>query len=221
MLETLSIVPSLKVEPWDVLNLFLPNIQCRAVFCGQYICNGTTRETNCLGHQPLPLHPLLVSCFWHIRMNARICRGYLGVFGPLIDDIAREYIAALKELHGGPEQQSLKIKGGEYHITIASKSELQGLRATGAIASDDLKSVLPLDALNADLQRPNMSPVIYGLGSNQQGVYWATGVWAAGQRFRSQLGLPPKEFHITLTSVDQHGINKVSAPYLILTVIHM
>ncbi|KAF8603156.1 ATP dependent DNA ligase [Ceratobasidium sp. AG-I] len=138
-------------------------------------------------------------------MNARICRGYLGVFGPLIDDIAREYIATLKELYGSPEQQPLKLKGGEYHITIASKPELQELRATGVISSDDLKTSLSLDVLNEDLQR-----------SNQQGVYWVTGVWAIGQRFRSQLGLPTKQFHITLTSIDKHGIDKVSASYLIL-----
>lgn len=149
-------------------------------------------------------------------MNARICRGYLGIFGPSVDDIAREYIATLKELRG-PEQQSLKLKGGEYHITIASKPELQELRAAGTISSDDLKSALPLDKLNDDLQRPSMSPIIYGLGSNQQGVYWATAAWAAGQRFRSQFGLPPKQFHVTLTSIDEHGIDKVSVGSFILS----
>ena len=154
-------------------------------------------------------------------MNARLCRGYLGVFGPPIDDIAREYIATLKELRGGSKQEPLKLKGGEYHITIASKPELQELRAADTISSDGLKTSLSLDVLNQDLQRPNMSPIIYGLGSNQQGVYWVTVVWAAGQRFRSQLGLPAKQFHITLTSIDKHGIDKVSASYLILIVIHI
>lgn len=149
-------------------------------------------------------------------MNTRICRGYLGVFGPSIDNIAREYITALKELRG-LEQQSLRLKDGEYHITIASKPELQELRAAGTITSDDLKTSLSLEGLNDDLQRPNTSPIIYGLGSNQQGVYWATGVWAAGQRFRSQLGLPPKQFHVTLTSIDEHGIDKVSVRPCILS----
>jgi hypothetical protein len=134
-------------------------------------------------------------------------RGYLGVFGPQIDEIARVYIGVLTEHYG---DQSLRLKHDEYHITIASKPELQRLRAAGTISSSSPNSIPGLTQLNNDLPRPSSSPIVYGLGTNRKGVYWVTVAWAAGQRFRSQLTLPPKQFHITLTSVDEHGVDKVS-----------
>jgi hypothetical protein len=140
-------------------------------------------------------------------MNARICRGYLGVFGPQVDALAREYTAILTELC---YEQSLRLKPGEFHITIASKPELQSLRTAGTLSSDDPKTLGGLNQLKDELQRPGSSPVAYGLGGSQQGVYWITVVWAGGQKFRSQLGLLPKQFHITLTSADKHGIDKAS-----------
>lgn len=146
-------------------------------------------------------------------MDARMCRGYLGIFGSQIDDIAKEYTKLLTE-HFGANGQNLQLKGGEYHITIASKPELQELRASGTLSnpSDDTKTVPGIAQLNGDLQRPSSCPIVYGLGTNRKGVYWVTVAWAVGQRFRSQLNLPPKHFHITLTSVDEHGIDKVSSP---------
>ncbi|KAG9090198.1 hypothetical protein FRC06_001181 [Ceratobasidium sp. 370] len=140
-------------------------------------------------------------------MNARMCRSYLGVFGSEIDALAQSHIATLTELR---HEHNLKLKQGEYHITIASKSELQSLRSTGALPSEDSKPFPGLAQLNDDLGRPSSSPIAFGLGSNQKGVYWVTIVWAAGQKFRSQMGLPVKQFHITLTSIDEHGIDKAS-----------
>ncbi|CAE6538863.1 unnamed protein product [Rhizoctonia solani] len=69
-------------------------------------------------------------------------------------------------------------------------------------------TVQQLDQLNTDLEKATTSPIIYGLGTNRNGVYWVTISWATGQRFRTQLGLTPKQFHITLTSVDEHDIDK-------------
>ncbi|KAG9086061.1 hypothetical protein FS749_003931, partial [Ceratobasidium sp. UAMH 11750] len=138
-------------------------------------------------------------------MNARMCRGYLGVFGSEIDTLARSHTVTLAGLC---HEDNLKLKQGEYHITIASKPELQSLRSTGALPSEDSKSLPGLAQLNDDLGRPSSSPIAFGVGSNRKGVYWITVAWAAGQKFRRQLGLPVKQFHITLTSIDEHGIDK-------------
>ncbi|KAF8679916.1 ATP dependent DNA ligase [Rhizoctonia solani] len=138
-------------------------------------------------------------------MNTRMCRGYLGVFGPKIDEIANEYTQSLIDQNGDTNPQ---LKRGEYHITVASKHELQALRSNGTLALGESNPIPKLDQLNSALEKTNTSPVIYGLGTNRKGVYWVTVVWALGQRFRAQLGLPPKQFHITLTSVDEHEIDK-------------
>lgn len=142
-----------------------------------------------------------------LSMKAQLRRGYLGVFGPEIDEIAREFTIMLTESYG---DQKLQLKHAEYHITIASKPELQALRTTGALSSDEPTTIPGLVQLNNDLQRQSSTPIVYGLGTNRKGAYWVTVAWAAGQRFRSQLTLSPKQFHITLTSVDEHGIDKVS-----------
>ncbi|KAG8688645.1 hypothetical protein FRC09_012806, partial [Ceratobasidium sp. 395] len=141
-------------------------------------------------------------------MDARMRRGYLGLFGSEIDSLAQNYIVALTELR---HEHNLKVKKGEFHITIASKPELQSLRNVGSLPSDDSNPLPGLAQLNDDLCRPSSSPVTFGIGSNQKGVYWVTVVWAGGQKFRTQLGLPVKHFHITLTTVDEHGIDKASA----------
>ncbi|KAL5640598.1 hypothetical protein ACGC1H_001169 [Rhizoctonia solani] len=137
-------------------------------------------------------------------MNTRICRGYLGVFGSRVDNIAKEYIQSLTEQY---RNQNPRLKRGEYHITVVARHELQALRSNGTLSSNT-NTIPRLDQLNADLEKATTSPIIYGLGTNRKGVYWATVSWATGQRFRTQLGLPPKQFHITLTSVDEHDIDK-------------
>ncbi|KAK0489153.1 ATP dependent DNA ligase [Armillaria novae-zelandiae] len=45
------------------------------------------------------------------------------------------------------------------------------------------------------------------IGGNK-GVYFVVIIWAAGQQLRKRLGLPPKDFHITLTRTDNHEIDK-------------
>ncbi|CAE7162005.1 unnamed protein product [Rhizoctonia solani] len=138
-------------------------------------------------------------------MYTRICRGYLGVFGSKIDNIAEEYIQALTEQYGNRNPQ---LKRGEYHITVVARHEFQALRSNGTILSNEPSAIPRLEQLNGDLEKATTSPIVYGLGTNRKGVYWATVSWAAGQRFRTQLGLSPKQFHITLTSVDEHDIDK-------------
>ncbi|KAH7330622.1 hypothetical protein B0J17DRAFT_678834 [Rhizoctonia solani] len=138
-------------------------------------------------------------------MNARMCQGYLGVFGPQIDNIAKEYIQSLTEQYGN---RSPQLKLDKYHITIVARHELQALRSVGTLTSNEPNVIPRLDQLNSDLEKANSSPSIYGLGTNRKGVYWVTVSWATGQRFRTQLGLSPKQFHITLTSVDEHDIDK-------------
>ncbi|CAE6506924.1 unnamed protein product [Rhizoctonia solani] len=138
-------------------------------------------------------------------MNTRMCRGYLGVFGPQIDEIAKEYIRSLTGQYGNRNPQ---LKQDEYHITIIARHELRALRSNGTLPLNESNAIPSLDQLNSDLEKPNTSPIVYGLGTNRKGVYWVTVVWATGQRFRTQLGLLPKQFHITLTSVDEYDIDK-------------
>ncbi|KAG7444986.1 uncharacterized protein BT62DRAFT_970179 [Guyanagaster necrorhizus] len=61
----------------------------------------------------------------------------------------------------------------------------------------------PIQDLQADVSR------IYsaGIGGNK-GVYFVVILWAAGQQLRKRLGLPPKDFHITLTRADNHEMDK-------------
>jgi atypical dual specificity phosphatase len=46
-----------------------------------------------------------------------------------------------------------------------------------------------------------------GLGGNPD-VFFVVIVWAAGQLFRKQLGLPPKQFYITLSPQDDYDLDK-------------
>ena len=86
-----------------------------------------------------------------------------------------------------------------FHITFATKDEVR-LLTTEQIA-----------AIKLDTRH------LFSLGVGgkaRAGVYWVVIVWAAGQQVRKQLGLPPKYFHITLSSNDQHDIDKGLASLL-------
>lgn len=81
-----------------------------------------------------------------------------------------------------------------YHLTLVTKSELRSI---------DI-STLP------DLKLVNITHVIpVGLGGNPKlGVLFLVVVWSAGQTFRKSLGLPPKQFHVTISKSDNHDIDK-------------
>ncbi|KAJ7664914.1 ATP dependent DNA ligase [Mycena rosella] len=114
--------------------------------------------------------------------------GILGLVGPAIDEIA------LQGLHSAPLEFH-KSRLAPYYVILLSKEELKG-RSSDELISVDIKNIMPL-----------------GIGGNSS-VFFVVIVWAAGQLFRKQLGLPPKQFHITLSARDDHDLDKGVASLL-------
>lgn len=119
-------------------------------------------------------------------------RGILGLVGPVIDEIAQQ------ALHSAPpEFRKLKL-GSNYYVALFSKDELQG------ISPDQLVKSATVDTTKV---------IALGLGGNLN-VFFVVILWAAGQLFRKQVGLPPKQFHITLSAQDDHELDKGVASLL-------
>ncbi|KAF4604635.1 hypothetical protein EYR40_003409 [Pleurotus pulmonarius] len=116
-------------------------------------------------------------------------RGFLGLLGPIIDDIAQR---ALESLRG--TDFSFTPTKTPYHITVASKEELR-----------DVASPIDVSTIHVDAQQIHSA----GVGGNQRsGVFFVVIIWAAGQQIRKQLGLPPKQFHVTLSATDDYDMDK-------------
>jgi atypical dual specificity phosphatase len=115
-------------------------------------------------------------------------RGVLGLVGPLVNDLAQEGL----KLSEGLTQASL-VAPAPYHITLLSKTEL--------------RSIVPdkLDNIAADTRHMHFAGVG---GYTTSSIVFVVIIWAGGQQLRKQLGLPPKHFHITLSSQDDHNIDK-------------
>ncbi|KAG5643552.1 hypothetical protein DXG03_000693 [Asterophora parasitica] len=118
----------------------------------------------------------------------RSTRGAFGLVGSLVDATAEHALVPARKLTTEP-LPSL----APYHITLLSKAELK------TIPTDKYQS------LQADTRHIHCA----GVGGNaNSGILFAVIIWAAGQQIRKQLGLPPKNFHITLSSRDDHDIDK-------------
>ncbi|KII94225.1 hypothetical protein PLICRDRAFT_420648 [Plicaturopsis crispa FD-325 SS-3] len=121
-------------------------------------------------------------------------RGTLALVGQGVAAIADASIASTKS--GEPDSLSALI-GTEtpYHITLATKAELANTPSTRRDISNlqvDTRSIFPI-----------------GIGADREtGTYFVVIIWVAGQQLRKQLGLPPKDFHITLSRHDNHGVDK-------------
>lgn len=112
-------------------------------------------------------------------------RGGLALRGPMIDDAGREFGAHIRDSTGTP-----------YHITLLTKEEYRSKIQT--------TPTIPVDHL-----------YFLGLGGAEgSGVYWVVCTWAAGAAWRKTLNLPPKDFHITLTSNDVHSVAKDASSLL-------
>lgn len=114
--------------------------------------------------------------------------GVLALVGPFVDTLASEGLKSAR-LHTQIPLQSRTA----YHITLLSKVEL------GGVTHDKLKT------LETDTRH------IYfgGVGGRAaSSVVFVVIIWAAGQQLRKKLGLPPKDFHITLSAHDEHDIDK-------------
>ena len=115
-------------------------------------------------------------------------KGCLALLGSGIDQLAVE---ALNSPNFRPE--NCPPNPHAYHITLVSKDELRTLAREKT------------DKIKLDVRH------IFSLGIGgkvQAGIYWVVIIWAAGQQIRKQLGLPPKHFHITLSSNDVHNVDK-------------
>ncbi|PPR02339.1 hypothetical protein CVT24_011684 [Panaeolus cyanescens] len=113
-------------------------------------------------------------------------RGTISLTGPSIDALA----AASTSNTAAANYSKTSMP---YHITLITKDELRNL---------DPEQVASL--------KPDVRYVhSLGLGGLPNSkVYWVVVVWAAGQQARKKLGLPPKDFHITLSANDIHDIDK-------------
>ena len=115
-------------------------------------------------------------------------RGAFALVGSFIDDLAQDAVQRTRSI-----TSTVLNAPQPYHITLFTKAEVRTL------------SRERVDALQPDVR------YIYsaGVGGNKDtGVLYIVIVWAAGQQLRKQFGLAPKQFHITLSAVDNHDMDK-------------
>ena len=118
-------------------------------------------------------------------------RGYIGAFGPRIDTLANEITGPAGITTTPPFP---------YHITVITKDELRQLTADSTEKADEL---------NENAARIDTKQIFsLGLGGDPKGVCWVVIIWNAGNIFRKKYGLSPKQFHITLSSNDDHSLDK-------------
>ncbi|KAF8167285.1 ATP dependent DNA ligase [Crassisporium funariophilum] len=115
-------------------------------------------------------------------------RGVLALVGSVVDDVAHQ---ALKS--EALKTENFVLSEPPYHITLLTKDELKTL------AQEQVSSII-LDARH-------VFPAGIG-GKPESRIFWVVIIWAAGTNIRKQLGLPPKQFHITLSVNDKHDVNK-------------
>ena len=124
------------------------------------------------------------------QMTSRLSyiRGALAIVGPFIDELAQDGVQRARSI------TNIALNALQpYHITLFTKAEIRTLPRER------------VDALQPDLRH------IYtaGVGGNKDtGVLYIVIIWAAGQQLRKQFGLAPKQFHITLSSADNHDMDK-------------
>lgn len=116
-------------------------------------------------------------------------RGVLALVGPLVEELAREGQLQAHSITNDVTLNALQ----PYHITLFTKAELRDLpRERVENLQPDVRHIFSA-----------------GVGGNRESrVFYVVVIWAAGQQLRRQLGLSPKQFHITLSANDNHEIDK-------------
>lgn len=122
-----------------------------------------------------------------IHIALQKTRGALGLVGSLVNELASDGIRST-----GEKVQTLLSFQTAYHITLLSKAELRDIPQE------------TLENLKADTRHVYSA----GVGTYASGVVFVVIIWAAGQQLRKQLGLGPKHFHITLSTQDEHDVDK-------------
>ncbi|KAG0609238.1 hypothetical protein M758_8G169100 [Ceratodon purpureus] len=120
--------------------------------------------------------------------------GGLALQGSMIDDAARGFRAHV--------EGACRDSSTPYHITLLTKEECRSrIHLSG---THDTIAAIPVDHL-----------YFLGLGGlENSSVYWVVCIWSAGAAWRKTLGLPPKDFHITLTANDVHSVAKDASSLL-------
>ncbi|KAE8877593.1 hypothetical protein PF005_g15217 [Phytophthora fragariae] len=131
------------------------------------------------------------------------CRGCLALqFGA--DSTMKQAVRAMLGL--GPlntQRHFAMLLEDEWHLTLVTKEELQGLSA---------------DAVQEAMGLSPTRCFAIGLGGgggattdlNPSGVYFVVCVWPKAQAFRVKYGLPLKDFHVSVSTANRHDIDKTS-----------
>lgn len=115
-----------------------------------------------------------------------------GLTGPRVDEMANAALQHIRLNH--PDLAKLAPARTPHHITLLSKEELRNL---------------PPDSDAASLKADTTQLFDLGVGANlKTSVLFVVVIWVHGQQIRKRLGLPPKQFHITLSGTDVHNIDK-------------
>ncbi|KAI0683418.1 hypothetical protein BC835DRAFT_1470554 [Cytidiella melzeri] len=123
-------------------------------------------------------------------------RGTVALVGPGLD--------ALVQQTPVPDGHSFVRSEMPYHVTFLSKDELRTL-------SPSITPEQALQQLREAVGDEQPSLHALGVGGHPRGrpeVYFIVVIWAKGQQLRKKLGLPPKDFHITLSKRDAHDVDK-------------
>ncbi|KAG7382551.1 Dual specificity protein phosphatase 23 [Phytophthora pseudosyringae] len=121
------------------------------------------------------------------------------------DSAVRQEIRAMLGLDSATKQQPrfAVLPEGEWHLTLVTKDELRGLSAAAV-----------QEALNSVSTRCFAIGLGGGGGAtrdlNPNGEYFVVCVWPKAQAFRTKLGLPLKDFHVSVSTANSHDIDKTS-----------
>ncbi|KAF5351018.1 hypothetical protein D9756_008278 [Leucocoprinus leucothites] len=119
-------------------------------------------------------------------------RGFWALTGPDVDSIAHTTAHAYSNL-----ANKVLVAQIPYHITLITKDELRKLPSA------------TLDRLQHTFDQFDIGHIFNaGVGGGKGGVFFAVIIWANGQQLRKRLGLSPKHFHITLTTHEDHDMDK-------------
>ncbi|OBT92021.1 hypothetical protein VE01_10288 [Pseudogymnoascus verrucosus] len=124
-------------------------------------------------------------------------RGSVSLIGEAIDILATSAIPDLKR-----KVRDFQIQTTPFHITLVTKDEKRNL-SPAALAS--LVKFTAASASEIGIFHHLGTACIKRGGSD---VAFIVVIWVSGQQIRKRLGLPHKDFHITLSANDNHNIDK-------------
>lgn len=139
------------------------------------------------------------------RLRVRMHQGFTCCTGDCVDGIAQRGLDSLGRKQGLRCQLDQSRRKHPYHITLVDKNEYRG-----AIQGDEGKEehlrrwIEVYNEKVADSTTPNAE--FLELGNAVLGTFaFVALVWTEGDRLRHALGLPPKDFHVTLSLDVDHG----------------